>query len=153
MPVRRSAALIVAALGVAGCSKQGDAAPVAPACLDGPPAVTRALGDAPGDVRLADGTPLSACVETAETPADLQTVGGAFTSVAEDLEERAFADDARAALELGYLVGAARRGAGDATALQAELVRRLERSADVDGAGPAVAGALRRGMQAGEARG
>jgi hypothetical protein len=153
MAVRRSAALIVAALSLAGCSKQGDATPVAPACLDGAPVVARALGDAPGEVRLEDGTALSACIETASTAADLQTVGGSFTSVAEDLEERAFAKDARAALELGYLVGAARRGAGDATALQAELVRRLERSADVDGASPAVAGAIARGMAAGEARG
>lgn len=154
MSIRRSAALLAAAAaGASGCAKQGDAVPVPRACAEGPAAIAAALRDAPGRVRLPDGTALSACVEGARSDGDLQSVGAALTRVAERLEERALAGDVRAALELGYLVGAARRGAGADSALQAELVHRLERSAALDGAGADVTTALQRGMRAGEARG
>jgi hypothetical protein len=125
---------------------------VSTACTDGPGPIAEALRAAPGDVRLVDGTPLSACIDAATSDAELQNVGVNMTNVAEDLELLAPSDD-RAALQLGYLVGAARRGAGSANAVQAELVRRLERSANLDGPTASARRALQEGMQAGEARG
>lgn len=150
--MKRSALLIAVLL--AGCGPGGDSdAPLSPACTE-PPAVREALRLAPGEARLSDGTRLSACIDDAQTDADLQNVGIAMTNAAEDLEMRALTD-ARAALELGYLVGAARRGAGSASALQAELVRRLERSAALDPEAVSAASrtAVQEGLEAGEARG
>ena len=143
-------ALLILVL-VAGCSTS-DEAPVNAACIEGTDAVIAALRGAPGDARLSDGTPLSACVDQANSDADLQNVGAALTGAAEQLEQRA-ASDPRAALELGYLIGAARRGAGSASAVQAELVHRLERSAALDEASATAERELARGLEAGEARG
>ena len=148
----RPAVLLAAvAVGAGGCATSED--PAMPrACVEGGPrSVERALSGAPGAVRLGDGTALSRCVERATSEADLQTLGLVLTTVAENLEERA-PHDAASALRLGYLVGAARRRTGDA-ALQAELVRRLERSAALDGAPAATRREVDRGMRAGEARG
>jgi hypothetical protein len=145
---------LTAALVLAGCGPGGDDdAPLSPACRE-PSVVAEALRLAPGQVRLEDGTLLSSCIDDARSDADLQNVGIALTNAAEDLEARATSDP-DAALRLGFLVGAARRGAGSASALQAELVRRLERSAalDPDAATPAARAAVQEGMKAGEARG
>ena len=147
--------VLLAAVLVAGCGPgDDDDAALSPACTEGPAQVAQALRKAPGEARLEDGTPLSACVDDAVTDAELQNVGIAMTSAAEALEERALTDE-RAALELGYLVGAARRGAGSASAIQAELVRRLERSAalDPEAATPAARAAVQEGLKAGEAGG
>ena len=114
--------------------------------------VERALEAAPGEVRLEGGVRISACIRTARSDGELQNVGGVLTGAAEALELRA-ASDATAALQLGYLVGAARRGASRENGIQAELVRRLERSAALDAPTPEARTALRRGMAAGEARG
>ena len=136
-------------LALAGCSR-GDRPAMPATCVEGAANVERALGAAPGEVRLGDGTPLSRCVERARTDSELQNLGIVLTQVAEDLEARA-GEDSRAALELGYLVGAARRGAPGESMLQTELVRRLERSAAaLDGA---AVRALTDGIRAGEARG
>ena len=151
MAVPSCAALFAAVLALGSCSKEERAA-VPPACLAGADTVERALTAAPGPVTL-EGTPLSDCVALARTDSDLQNVGAILTRAAERLEERAAADE-RAALELGYLVGATRRGAGDNVGVQEELARRVERSTAVaDGAPPAVADALAEGIRAGAARG
>ena len=145
---------LIAVLLVAGCGPGGDSdAPLSPGCREAS-LIAEALRLAPGEVRLEDGTRLSSCIDDARSDADLQNVGIALTNVAEDLEMRAIADP-DAALRLGFVVGAARRGAGSASALQAELVRRLERSAalDPEAVTPAAQRALREGMQAGEERG
>lgn len=147
----RSLSVAVAALLAAGCGAADDP-PVSALCTEGPGPIAHALRAAPGEARLGDGTPLSACVDGATTDAELQNVGVAMTGAAEELELRA-PTDARAALELGYLVGAARRGAGSASAIQAELVRRLERSANLDGATPSSRRAIQEGLEAGERRG
>ena len=146
--MRRSLAVLL--LVVAGCSEQGAPAP-SPECTAGADEVTRALAAAPGDVTLGDGTRLSECVRNADSDADQQSLGIVLTSVAEDLEAKA-ADDPGAALQLGYLVGAARRGAPSESALQFELVQSLERSAAVE-LPPASERALAEGRRAGEARG
>ncbi|HEX2087581.1 MAG TPA: hypothetical protein VHF89_17990 [Solirubrobacteraceae bacterium] len=145
---RRS--LLIAALALAGCNVSESEAP-SPECGSSPGAVAAALRAAPGEVRLPDGTALSECVQRSESEIELQNLGVVLTDVAEDLEARA-PDDPRAALQLGYLVGAARRGAPSESALQAELVIRLERSAAVE-LPPEGARALREGLRAGEKRG
>ena len=151
MRARLAAVLIMGMATAAGCSEDDGPPPVSFACTTDVAAVARALERAPGEVRLEDGTPLSECVRNAESDSELQTVGLALTRLAEDLEADA-GEDPEAALRLGYLVGAARRGAPSESALQAELVYRLERSAaSVEGAD--VERALAEGMRAGEARG
>jgi hypothetical protein len=142
-------ALACCATLAAGC---GDAAtPLAPACTEGEEAILHALASAPGPVALADGTRLSRCIADGEDDAEMQNVGLVFHRAAEQLRGPA-AHDRRAALELGYLVGATRRGAAHSNGVMAELVRRIELVAGSagDGAPPAVADALRRGLAAGE---
>ena len=150
MPGRLAALLAIGTLALAGCSTE-ETPPVPFDCTTDRAAVARALEQAPGEVRLPDGTLLSECVRNAESDAELQTVGLALTRLAEDLEAEA-PGDPDAALRLGYLVGAARRGAPSASSLQAELVYRLERSA-ASIEEPAAARALAEGMRAGEERG
>ena len=121
------------------------------ACTQGAAPILRALEAAPGAVRLAGGTRLSDCVKDATTDAELQSLGLMLTPLADRLAVAADRSDA-AALQLGYLVGAARRGGGR-VGLQAELVRRLEQAAGLDGVAAAHRFAYRRGLRAGEARG
>jgi hypothetical protein len=101
-------------------------------------------------VTLADGTPLSGCVAAARDIGELQSFGYIVTRVADRLAERGAAD-AGAALRLGYLIGAARRGSAHSQGVSDELVHRLEVSARrlPDRAQPA----LERGLGAGEQRG
>ena len=101
---------------------------------------------------LGDGTPLSQCIRRTRTAGDLQNVGVAFSNAAEDLEAEA-PRDPEAALRLGYLVGAVRRGTVVGAGIQDELLRRIERSADLDRATPEAARALEQGLQAGERTG
>ena len=145
---RRSLA-IAAVVGVvaAGCGTS-ETPPPSAECTAEPAAVTRALAKAPGEVRLADGTALSDCVRRAESDAELQNLGLVLTGVAEDLEASA-PSAPRAALQLGYLIGAARRGAPSESSIQAELVHRLERSGAVTLSAEAER-ALAEGMRAGE---
>jgi hypothetical protein len=126
-------------------------APIPPACASGSSAIERALRAAPGHVALSDGTLLSECVERATSDADLQTFGELATTVAEQLEARS-SREPHAALELGYLVGATRRGAATTNGIHLELARRLERSgAEVSGA--EAQAQLLRGLRAGERAG
>jgi hypothetical protein len=115
------AAGLVAALVACGAQEE---APVPLSCTSGPDAVRRALADAPAPVTVG-GTPLSDCVAAARSQGDLQGVGGVLVDVASELASRARSDPrARETLELGYLVGAARRGA--VPGIHDELLRRLE---------------------------
>ena len=142
-----AALVLLAAPALAACASQGELiAPVE--CKTGPEALRRALADAPGEVRLR-GTPLSECLARASDQADIQAVGSAFVEVAAELAPEARAGpNGREALELGYLVGAARSGA--TPGLHDELVRRLEQElAGVDTSSPA----FRRGERAGSAAG
>ena len=148
--MRARATLLILAVAVAGCTS-ANGTPLPPGCTSEPADVARARADAPGEVRLEGGTPLSFCVRNARGEADLQNLGLVLTGVAEDLEAEARTTP-RSALELGYLIGAARRGAPSESSLQAELVRRLERSAAIR-LPPEGERALAEGMEAGEARG
>jgi hypothetical protein len=143
----RAAAAIGLALLVAGCG-EGRPDPLPPACSDGPDKVLAALRGAPGEVALYDGTRLSTCVERAFDDAEIQQLGYSFTPAADRLAERA---TGAAAFQLGFLVGAVRRGAAHSNGVHLELVRRLENTVTFDD--PELLAQARRGAKAGEARG
>jgi hypothetical protein len=141
--------LLGAVLAIAGCGKEE--APVAPAeCKSGPAALRSALAAAPGPVTV-DGVRLSECVSRAGDAADIQAVGASLVAVAAGLAERAQADpNGREALELGYLIGATRRGASETQGIHDELVSRLEQEVLVVDTGAA---SFRRGERAGRQSG
>jgi len=127
-----------------------DHRPLSDACTQRPETIERALATAPGPVALTDGTRLSECVVRARSDADLQSLGLVVTRAADDLAARA-RNDARAAIALGYLIGATRRGAAKTNGIHAELVRRVEQAARA--VADTRAAALARGIRAGEAGG
>ncbi|MEA2177266.1 MAG: hypothetical protein QOG77_563 [Solirubrobacteraceae bacterium] len=126
-----------------GACGAGDEEPLSASCTDASE-VQRALAAAPDPVVLADGTRLSQCIERATSPSDLQNLGTALTAVAEAME-----DDPARTEQLGYLIGATRRGIERSSGTGGELAHRLERSG-ADSADPA---ALLRGVRAGEGSG
>ena len=102
---------------LAGCG--GDKSESLPAaCTNGPDAVVKALAKAPAHVTI-DGTPISECFNRDASGDDVQIVGTNLLAAAQQLSDRG------QALQLGYLIGAARRGA-KRNGLGAEIVRRLE---------------------------
>jgi hypothetical protein len=95
------------------------------ACKEAPATVQRALQRAPGDVRVG-GTRLSDCFAPGSSSADVQALGLAFLPAAEHLAAGARAHPrGPAAVRLGFLIGAVRRGAARG-GVYAELERRLE---------------------------
>jgi hypothetical protein len=143
---------LLAAASLAACGATAD--PLDEACMSNPGAIERALARAPSPVTLPSGTRLSQCVSNARSDADLQTAGAVLTRAADHLSAQARAGDATAALRLGYLVGATRRGAKRTAGIHAELERHIERAAAVlDGSGARIAAALADGQRAGEATG
>jgi hypothetical protein len=116
--------LALLALAGAGCGKQGDSTPVA--CLEGAPAYEKALRDAPGEVQLQGETPISDCLASNQQAGDLAQVGEAMVETATTLSAKAREEDGGdAAVQLGYLLGAAERGAESSEGIHADLVRRL----------------------------
>jgi hypothetical protein len=106
-----------------GCGNDEHRVPVA--CLGAN--VSKALLTAPGDVRLEGDTKLSECFNRAAQPAEVQQVGAVFVAAAEQLSARArTAPHSRAALQLGYLIGAVRHGAGRTQGIHYETRRRIE---------------------------
>lgn len=151
-------ALTIAALAVfaAGCDGTADSTPVA--CLEGAPAYLAALEDAPGEVRLEDETPISDCLAANQTGGDLAEVGTAMLAATTELNVKARAQPGGASnLQLGYLLGAAQRGAEESEGIHAELIRRLSAAARYSpDNGPLPAAFLstyRRGYDAGYERG
>jgi len=124
--VRFAIALLAAACltgAVLGCGGQDDSTPVA--CLEGAAAYERALEAAPGEVRLEGETPISDCLAPNQTAGDLARVGEAMIEAATDLNAEARAQGAAAAVQLGYLLGAAERGSEESEGIHSDLVRRL----------------------------
>jgi hypothetical protein len=118
------AALLALALLAAGCGSQRDSTPVA--CLEGAGAYLAALGGAPGEVRLRGETPISDCLAQNQQGGDLAAVGGAMVEAATRLDGEARAQPGGDAnLRLGYLLGAAQRGAERTEGIHADLIRRL----------------------------
>lgn len=147
---------LVAAILVAGCGKQDDSTPVA--CLEGSAVYLDALDAAPGEVRLNGETPISDCLAENQQGGDLSNVGAALVEAATELNAEARADPGGdASLRLGYLTGAAQRGADASEGIHADLIRRLAVAARyVPGRRPLPAAFLetyRQGFDAGHAEG
>jgi hypothetical protein len=128
--MRRLLAILTLALAplASGCGSPDDATPVA--CLEGDGAYLAALRDAPGRVELGGSTPISECLAENQTGGDLATVGEAMLSAATELNAKARAHPGGSAnLRLGYLLGAAQRGADGTEGIHDELIRRLAAAA------------------------
>jgi hypothetical protein len=112
------------AFAIAACGGPSDTTPVA--CLEGPGAYSHALGTGPGVVKLGEETPISGCLAENQKGGDLATVGTAMVTVATKLNSEARADPGGDAnLQLGYLLGAAQRGAEHTDGIHTDLIRRL----------------------------
>jgi hypothetical protein len=146
----KALAALAIALSLGGCSSDGDDGTAPVACKKGPDSLRAALARAPARVEL-DGTPLSECFTRAAESADVQQVGAAQVSVTAALADAArLRPEGPEALQLGYLVGAARRGAAATQGVHDELVRRIEQELNgVDTRSPAYL----RGYRAGRSRG
>jgi hypothetical protein len=119
--------LIAAALAT-GCGSTDDSTPVA--CLEGDGVYLMALKDAPGAVTLRGGTPISSCLVESQPGGDLATVGASMVEAATKLNAEARDEPGGlASLKLGYLLGAAQRGADGTQGIHAELLRRLAAAA------------------------
>ena len=109
---------------VSGCGSRDDSTPVA--CLEGAAAYERALDAAPGEVRLGGATPISDCLAPNQTAGELAQVGEALVEAATELNAEARAKaGSEAALQLGYLLGAAQSGSEESEGIHSDLVRRL----------------------------
>lgn len=149
------AAAALAALALGGCGDGDEKTPVA--CLESPMAYVAALDSAPGEVKLQGVAAISECLPENQAGGALATVGRALVLSAVALNGKARQGDRAAALQLGYLVGAARRAAGETSGIHSDLLRRLESAAGYSPSGlvlpPSVARPYREGLRAGEARG
>jgi hypothetical protein len=117
----------VLAVAAAGCREEEPELPAA--CRAGAVEVGQALTAAPREVRL-DGTTLSECVDGSTDAADLEAVGGTLVDVATRLAKKARSEpEGAAALQLGYLLGAVRRGAEKTPGTHYDVVKRLEQEA------------------------
>lgn len=115
----------LAAFTAAGCGSQ-NASSTPVACLGSEAAYLKALRAAPGTVKLAGGIPISECLTENQEPGELATVGGTLVTMAIKLNASARAEaGGDANLQLGYLVGAAERGAEGTEGIHADLIRRL----------------------------
>jgi hypothetical protein len=136
--LRSSIALVAAAaiLAAAGCgAKKNDLAPAA--CLVTNDGYLRALESAPGEVRLAGTTPISACLVPNQDGGQLANIGQPMIVAATKLNLEARHGSEPATVQLGYLIGAVAKGAD---AIHTDLVRRLNSAArfsDTGGAQPA----------------
>ncbi|MGC1164785.1 MAG: hypothetical protein WA862_01620 [Solirubrobacterales bacterium] len=140
----------------AGCGKQDDSTPVA--CLEGADAYVGALAAAPGEVKLDDETPISDCLAENQRGGDLATVGTALVEAATELNAEARAQPGGDAnLQLGYLIGAAQRGADSTEGIHTDLLRRLAVAARYapgrEPLSPAFLRSYRQGYDAGHADG
>jgi hypothetical protein len=139
-----------------GCGKGEEATPTA--CLGGPKAFERALAAAPGMVELEGETPIGDCLTEAQSGGEIAQVGEAMVLAATNLNARARAEaGGDAAMQLGYLIGAAERGSRDTEGIHADLVRRLTVAARYAPRGqplpPAFMRRYREGFDAGRAAG
>lgn len=151
------ALVVVGALLVAGCGGQNDdSTPVA--CLEGTDAYVRALQVAPDVVEVGAETPISECLAENQQAGDLATVGEAMIEAATKLNSEARAQPGGDAdLELGYLLGAAERGAEKTEGIHTDLIRRLTVAARFapadDPLPPDFLDAYREGFDAGREKG
>ena len=116
--------MVVLLLPLAGCGNHDAGVPTG--CREGESTVLGALARAPAPVRV-DGAAISKCFARAASSADVQNIGSTYIDVAQRLADQArSAPHSAAALRLGYLIGAVRRGAGRDFGVYYETHRRLE---------------------------
>lgn len=119
-----AALLTCLAFAAAGCGDRDDSTPVA--CLEGAAVYEKALADAPGEVLLEGEAPISECLVRNQSGGDLTRVGEAMIEAATELNAGARQEPGGPAnLQLGYLLGAAERGAEESEGIHTDLVRRL----------------------------
>lgn len=151
MLLRSSIALIATAaiLAGAGCgAKKNDLAPAA--CLVTSNGYLRALESAPGEVRLAGTTPISACLVPEQSAGELANIGREMIVAATKLNAEARRGSAAATLRLGYLIGAVAKGAD---AIHTDLVRRLNSAARFSQTGGTLSASFERAFGRGYAAG
>ncbi len=120
-------------------------------CLENATTVTKALKAAPGDVRLRGRTKISDCFQNAASSADVQNLGAIFIEATHQTAERVRRQPhSKAAVELGYLIGAVRRGAHTDGGVHYESERRVEQ--ELTGL-PIGTPEFRRGLEAGRRAG
>jgi hypothetical protein len=151
-----AAAVVVGlAFAVSACGGQSDSTPVA--CLEGAQAYLAALEDAPDEVELGGETPIADCLAENQQPGDLANVGEALVEAATELSAAARTDPGGDAnVQLGYLLGAAQRGADRTQGIHTDLIRRLTVAARYSPEGPlppAFLATYRQGFDAGHAGG
>ena len=114
-----------------GSSGRDGGAPVA--CREGKATILDALRAAPDEVVIGGEAPLSDCIVPGAEEGELADLGEAALAAANQLNAEARSGSAktakRAALELGYLVGAIARGEEATEGVHNELLRRLTVSA------------------------
>jgi hypothetical protein len=157
--MRKSLAMLLssaAILAAPGCGSQSDETPAA--CREGAGAYMRALAAAPSAVTLRGETPISDCLAENQQAGDLAAVGIAMVAATTRLSAAARAEPGgEANLQLGYMLGAAQRGAESTNGIHAELIRRLSAAARYSPENrppsPAFLRAYREGFDAGRTRG
>ena len=149
-------ACLLIALVAGGCGREDPSTPVA--CLEGSGAYVKALAAAPGEAKLDGSTPISECLAENQQAGDLATVGEALVEAATELDSEAREDPGGdASLQLGYLIGAAQRGADKTEGIHADLIRRLTVAARYapgrQPLSPSFVASYRRGYDAGHSAG
>ncbi len=147
---------VVCVAAIAGCGETDEETSVA--CLEGASIYLDALRATPAVVRLDSETPISDCLPANQSGGDLAEVGTAMLSAATELNAEAREEPGGTSnLQLGYLLGAAQRGAADTEGIHAELIRRLAAAAryspDNQPLSPLFTRTYREGFDAGRARG
>jgi hypothetical protein len=96
------------------------------ACITGDDAFRDALQRAPAKVTV-DGVALSDCLGRSSDSGQVQSLGASLVNVATSLSARAQAEPgSREALELGYLVGAVRRGSARTQGIWTTVRERID---------------------------
>lgn len=114
-----------ALLALAGCGG-GHEKTTPVGCLEGKAGYLEALKSAPGEVVVAGDAPISDCLAEQQEAGELSSVGEALIAAATTLNAEAREEPGGAAnLDLGYLLGAAERGAADTEGIHSDLLRRL----------------------------
>ena len=147
-PIALAAAVVV--MVVAGCgTKKNDLAPAA--CLATNQAYLTALERAPGEVRLAEATPISDCLVPEQDAGQLANIGHEMIIAATKLNVEARRDPGGSApVQLGYLLGAVANGAD---AIHTDLVRRLNSAARFSSTGGTMPASFERAFGRGYAAG
>jgi hypothetical protein len=139
-----------------GCGSTDSSTPVP--CLEGSAPYLLALKKAPSEVKLEGEVPISDCLTENQSGGDLANVGTAMVATATKLNAEARVQPGGAAnLQLGYLLGAAERGADGTSGIHADLIRRLTAAARYSPDGASLPATFlrtyQRGFEAGEAHG